>query len=1060
LYVVLTMRSDFLGDCAQFQGLPEAVNDGQYLIPRMTRDERRSAVTGPAAVGGGEISPPLVNRLLNDVGDNPDQLPILQHALMRTWDYWSEHRRTGEAVGLEHYEAVGTMANALSLHADEAWGELPDERSRHVAEALFKALTERGADNREIRRPTRLKEICDIAGVTEEEVASVVEVFRREGRSFLMPPAGVALNAETVIDISHESLIRNWGRLKDWVKDEAEAARIYRRLAGSAADYREGAGGLLDDVTLQWVLKWRDKYRPNRAWGERYYPGYDAAIAYLEESREAGYARVAAERERDERELERARAFAEQQARAARRLRALTAALAVILLLALGTAAYALRARADAKRSEKSAQDSALAAERNAQAANIEREKALQFAAEAKQATDLAFAQRAAAKESEAAALSAKKQAAAEELRAEKEAKRAGEQATIARRNADEAHAAVEVADKQKQIALDNAQQVTAAVSRGKLIRTGLESLRRDDLGTALSAFTQLQTELKGLQPDTPGSRNFTPEQRKQFVNDYGWTLSHIGDTHYKLRKYEEAIDAYEQARVILEGLPKDKPVPILFETYHGLAHSYHDSAHNSLSDPAAARLSREERYKRAEEFYKSALKYEAEHMEPTPKAKAASYKNLAALYRDIGRYDEAEKTYKRVLEIAQQDGGEEETVAALKELTDFYRGENRYDDAARTCNQFIDIQEGSYNEDRWGEIADSYNTLGQIYSAQRLEQKSEDAFEAASRIVRIVVKIKQSGVMAVEFANINVADDLDKLGDAYIRLGRPAQAEQAYEIELSVAKAKMNVEYGERSYTKLANLYHNETKDYEKAEETYKLLIDIYRANPGSNPAGMGQALTRLGDLYANALNKPAEAEAQLKSALDVLDKSGKPGRDTYAALSALAGLYKHWKRGAELIEVDNRRLAVADALLASYAPDSAATQKDWDAGGYTVAFRLYVEAAAELADALLAEGRKDESAKMLLLLLNKPRLDVGQVVDDAVLDFYVKTLQSHPGLFAADNSHTPVTFDSPGPRAREVMNAIMTARARQTEIEQINRQQQLRQQTMRQETPPAATP
>ena len=51
---------------------------------------------------------------MNDVGDNPDQLPILQHALMRTWDYWTVHRRNGEPIGLEHYEAVGTMADALS----------------------------------------------------------------------------------------------------------------------------------------------------------------------------------------------------------------------------------------------------------------------------------------------------------------------------------------------------------------------------------------------------------------------------------------------------------------------------------------------------------------------------------------------------------------------------------------------------------------------------------------------------------------------------------------------------------------------------------------------------------------------------------------------------------------------------------------------------------------------------------------------------------------------------------------------------------------------------------
>ena len=84
VYMVLTMRSDFLGDCAQFRDLPEAINDSQYLIPRMTRDQRRSAIEGPVAVGGARIMPRLVNRLLNDMGDNPDQLPILQHALMRT----------------------------------------------------------------------------------------------------------------------------------------------------------------------------------------------------------------------------------------------------------------------------------------------------------------------------------------------------------------------------------------------------------------------------------------------------------------------------------------------------------------------------------------------------------------------------------------------------------------------------------------------------------------------------------------------------------------------------------------------------------------------------------------------------------------------------------------------------------------------------------------------------------------------------------------------------------------------------------------------------------------
>ena len=113
IYIVLTMRSDFLGDCAQFLGLPEAINEGQYLVPRLTREERRAAIAGPVAVGGGMISPVLLTRLVNDVGDNPDQLSILQHALNRTWAAWAREGRCEDPLAVSHYEAIGTMAQAL-----------------------------------------------------------------------------------------------------------------------------------------------------------------------------------------------------------------------------------------------------------------------------------------------------------------------------------------------------------------------------------------------------------------------------------------------------------------------------------------------------------------------------------------------------------------------------------------------------------------------------------------------------------------------------------------------------------------------------------------------------------------------------------------------------------------------------------------------------------------------------------------------------------------------------------------------------------------------------------
>ena len=155
------MRSDFLGDCTVFRGLPEAINQGQYLIPRMSREERKLAITGPIAVAGVNIFSRLATKLLNDVGESPDHLPILQHALMRTFNAWKSNGQFKEEIDLAHYEAIGTMDSALSLHAEEAFSKL-DDKQKQICEALFKALTEKGETGRGIRRPTKLAVISRI----------------------------------------------------------------------------------------------------------------------------------------------------------------------------------------------------------------------------------------------------------------------------------------------------------------------------------------------------------------------------------------------------------------------------------------------------------------------------------------------------------------------------------------------------------------------------------------------------------------------------------------------------------------------------------------------------------------------------------------------------------------------------------------------------------------------------------------------------------------------------------------------------------------------------------
>jgi tetratricopeptide (TPR) repeat protein len=284
IYVVITMRSDYIGDCARYRDLPEAVTSGLYLIPRMTREQWRAAIIEPVRVGRGTIAPRLVVRLLNDVGDDPDQLPILQHALMRMWDHWKSQGNGEHPIDIDDYLAIGGMAGALSMHADEAYDALPDDRARVLAERLFKALSEKGADNREVRRPTKLDTLAKVVDAPFADLVRVIDHFRAPENSFLTPAAGV-LSHDDVIDISHESLIRGWRRMRQWVESEAESASVYRRLADTASLYGQDKAGLLPNRELENVLAWHDREHPNAAWGERYHPGFEQAMAFLEKSR-------------------------------------------------------------------------------------------------------------------------------------------------------------------------------------------------------------------------------------------------------------------------------------------------------------------------------------------------------------------------------------------------------------------------------------------------------------------------------------------------------------------------------------------------------------------------------------------------------------------------------------------------------------------------------------------------------------------------------------------------------------------------------------------------------
>ncbi len=320
-YVVITLRSEYLKDCSVYPDLPEAINQGLFLTPSLTPEQMADAIQLPAELPhfGGTVEPELVLRLLEEARGQLDQLPLLQHTLMRLWDLDDGDKR----LTLAELEALGGLRRALDDHVEETFSELDAEQQR-IAEVLFRSLTERGSAERDTRRSARLGAIADLAEVDWTRVADVVEFFRKPGRSFLFPWAGTPLTRESRLDISHEALIRQWGRLRDWTANEAEQAELYQRLQAAALRHKAGKEALWIDPGLEIALQWRDKHNPKPHWAERYGGDFQVAMDFLDQSRNARDLKRRADEQRLAEELQQKRELdlTKESAEKERRLRA------------------------------------------------------------------------------------------------------------------------------------------------------------------------------------------------------------------------------------------------------------------------------------------------------------------------------------------------------------------------------------------------------------------------------------------------------------------------------------------------------------------------------------------------------------------------------------------------------------------------------------------------------------------------------------------------------------------------------------------------------------------
>ena len=283
IYLVVAIRSDLITECSQYREFTSLINGSSYMVSRMNRESMREAIVGPIKTIGAEIDPDLVELLVNEVSGPDYQLPILQHALMRTWLRWKELDEPGRPLDFSDYLAIGTIKDSISRHADELYEKL-DGREKNICAHIFKNLTGPGPDNKGIRLPLAIKDLKSTIQCGYDELIKVVEEFRNPAISILTPHYSVPLDDNSIVDLSHESIILLWARLRQWVGEESASVQMYLRLSGTSALFQQGKAGLLKQPELQLAINWREQNKPTLSWAVKHDPAFERAMVFLRTS--------------------------------------------------------------------------------------------------------------------------------------------------------------------------------------------------------------------------------------------------------------------------------------------------------------------------------------------------------------------------------------------------------------------------------------------------------------------------------------------------------------------------------------------------------------------------------------------------------------------------------------------------------------------------------------------------------------------------------------------------------------------------------------------------------
>ena len=290
--VMLTLRGDFVGKALSYRPLSDRLQGAQVNLGPMTRDELEQAITAPARQVALSFADGLVARILDDVGDEPGHLPLLEFVLKRLWE-----DRQGPELSHQAYDAMSGLQGAVAEKAEEVFGKLTALEQAAV-KRVFLQVVRAGETGEDTRRRAAISEIGPAA----------MEVVKKLADERLLV-TNRAMAGEETVEVSHEALICQWQRLQEWLKEDREFLLWRERLRGRVNEWEHNTqddGTLLRGALLVEAQRWLSQ-KPDMLTDEQQ--------SYIRRSIEARERAIQAEQQRAEHELAQAKRLAEEAAK-------------------------------------------------------------------------------------------------------------------------------------------------------------------------------------------------------------------------------------------------------------------------------------------------------------------------------------------------------------------------------------------------------------------------------------------------------------------------------------------------------------------------------------------------------------------------------------------------------------------------------------------------------------------------------------------------------------------------------------------------------------------------